>query len=139
MSDSFPPTFLRGIRASKHVEGGFLATDALEPPKASPSRLAKGLPAGQEMSINWEMDDGALSTTFADRSNSAFGVARLQAEQLTRVREVVGGLVWPEWDALPQNKYHGNIVYDPGLNNQRRRQIQASLALFAEFIPRPAR
>lgn len=136
----FPGCCLRGLRSPKFVNSEEeIQADAFDPDKETLAmRVEKGLPPGEEVSVNWHVDAGAVEATFRDKKNSAFGAAHVPTEEIKRIAGRTGGLLL-EWDILVDNSYHGNIVFRAGVTTQRKRQIQGSLALYATYMPRPNR
>lgn len=84
-----------------------------------------------ETSINWEDDDGALPFTKAMPNTK--GVAELKRTTIDDISRKPGSLNAISYirSELPDNKYHGDILFQAGLPNGRIRMIASSLALDA--------
>lgn len=85
-----------------------------------------------EASINWE-DTGhdVLKFTSNDMQVAANGVARLPLDSVDRLARDPGctGEIGYERAALPNNRFHGNLLFKRGLPHLTIRMIASALAL----------
>jgi hypothetical protein len=98
-----------------------------------------------EQSINWEDDGNAVNFTLnqtkadGDKQFKA-GVAILPRVEIDRIRQrpTHADVLSYERQALPENPYHGNILLRTGkVKPPIMRQIAATLALYATYVPAP--
>lgn len=88
-----------------------------------------------DVSINWEDDDRVVIFTLDQRKDGQFqftyGVARLP---YSGIQEVCNHPICPNSiqcnrDPIPDNVYHGNIVYRADLSKDTKRMISSMLAM----------
>ncbi|MCE7988200.1 MAG: hypothetical protein DYG89_44135 [Caldilinea sp. CFX5] len=139
----FPTHCLRGIRKKEYfVEGTqVLSAGIFEPDPRTSDQRADG---GSETSINWEDNATVVSFTLRNRQSAAHGIARLprqvieEINQLPNLARYVGvrpdRFVSYERAPLPDNIYHGNLVFARQLPKQLVRLLAGHLAMYAEFI-----
>lgn len=138
-SRPLPSTFLRGLRASSCIAPGpVVATEAFTPSKkAQNEREAAGFePKGADISINWEDTPDALMQIRRNKNNSGHGVARVLLSDLEAVRKTsmfATGLYW-ERRQIPDNPYHGNIIYGVELPKHAVKAGAAFLAASAKIV-----
>ncbi len=132
---NFPESCIKGISAQDQIGQGGNAAPHLFNFKD------KIRPDGwKEQSINWNDDEEAISFTLSqERDNGsiqfAYGVAILPTHEIERVKrhiKVPSALSY-ERDALPGNRYHGNILLRGDIQKPLMRMISANIALFAEL------
>jgi hypothetical protein len=140
---ALPPSCLRGLSKSKlwSKKNGLKAEVFFPQESTLEKRRAAGkATVGQETSVNWEDDAGAVDLTLADGKTAAHGAARLRIEALEKVKSNFGmSPPVPERDPIPrgtpglrENPYHGNLVYPESLQEHEIVKIAAFLALFVE-------
>lgn len=123
------------------MKGGKVKGDAFEPrPSSAADRARDGyLPPGQDVSINWEDDEGALRNLRTNRTNAAHGVVRIHTRQLIDTLAIaqpkLADRLELERRAIPGNAYHGNIVFCEGLNEHEIDVLCSYLGLAAQFVP----
>lgn len=131
-----PENALRGLRKSnwRGPNGAVLST-AFDPDSRT---AAKREDSGEETSINFEDDDGALPALMANREQSANGAARFPIATVAYINQQPGSAdgLSLERDELDDNRYHGNIVFRAGLSKQTKRMIAGTLALASVAIDR---
>jgi len=129
---ALPSTLVRGLRKKDAIVQGKVSLVAFVPDGKRPN-------GGREASVNWEDDEGALPQVLADKKNSAHGAARVARAWIDEVAASEGcdGALAYERQSLPENSYHGNLVYTADLENVRERMIASCIALKAKFIARP--
>ena len=110
-----------------------METTAFVPDKRTGDARADG---GLEVSVNWEDSLDVLAFSFAKRTQSAHGVARLPRAKIDDAARPPGA-VRCERAALDDNAYHGNIVYRADVSAVGRKMIAAALALGSTLIRRP--
>ena len=91
-----------------------------------------------DASINWVDDDDAIAFTLA-QERSSFGAALVPRATIERIGSAVHGGVFLERATLPDNRYHGNLVYSGGMEKALRRRVADAIALQAEYIQPPTR
>lgn len=125
-----PETLLRGIRVRKWLrDDGSVSHEAFMPDSRTlDQRRQEGWePLGYDTSINWEDDAGAEPLTLkAANANNGAARLRFEALQLSNLREKI--LAW-ERRRLPDNPYHGNIIFLGEMPKHRQRAVAEWLAL----------
>jgi hypothetical protein len=129
---------LRGLISGDCREGSTIKPKAFEEyKKTAETRQRDGRqPHGTEVSINWEEDTGALTQLRGNEPASRHGIARLPLQALEAVCRCPGledCLHW-EYHRIPNNDYHGNIVYLDGVPKPRKLAIQHVLAQAAHYV-----
>lgn len=133
MTDELPDTCLRGLRKKDwKKDGGVISLEAFLPfeSTAADRQRHDRLPAGSETSVNWEDDSEALEVTRADSTNAAHGVARVHWKIAFDAMAKIDNRadVFCERAALPNNKYHGNLVFRAGLEKYELKAIATWIA-----------
>jgi hypothetical protein len=114
-----------------------IATEAFIPDPRTASGREDG---GKETSVNWEDDFQVENFTLADRSNAQYGAARISTVHIFQVSGTAMAVATPlscERQRLPQNQYHGNIVYSAKVSKRMEKMLAAALALKSMFVPQP--
>jgi hypothetical protein len=143
-SADLPGSCLRGIRRQEWLyrsdEGVHVHQVAFMPEEsAMPAADERGW---LETSVNWEDDDGAVSFTRAQRTDkghslNAHGVARLATTavhgwiQAAPIRDTLSC----ERRPLPDNRYHGNLLFHSSLPKPMLRMLAGALALKSRLVP----
>ena len=94
---------------------------------------------GAETSINWEDDSTVLFFTLNNEQLATFGAARLSREHLDSIineseflrKSDIKRLTY-ERAPLPDNRFHGNLVYIE-LSKPIVRMIASAMAMYAEL------
>lgn len=136
----YPSHCIRGLRKGDHIikdDKGITHVNYLAfmpDDRTSEKRKDKGA----ETSINWEDDSTVLSFTLNNNQHAAFGAARLSRERLDSI--IIGAEIMKKSDIkhlayerhpLPDNPFHGNLVYIELLNGVVR-MIAGIMAMYAE-------
>jgi hypothetical protein len=137
--NALPDNCLRGLRKASWVDDRFLiATETFLPD----SRTAAGRQdGGRETSVNWEDDVQVENFTLSDKRNAQYGAARISKIHIAQTSDTVAAVTKPlscERNRLPNNKYHGNIVYAAKVNARMEKMLAAALALKSKFIAPPS-
>ncbi len=130
----FPDHFIRGIVQKKHIiaetEG---VTYELFLPNTKTAQLRDD--GGEEVSINWEDHDAVLQFTLDMKiENTGYlfpnGAVRLKKDELHRINATptLENTITYERKKLPNNDYHGNIVYKNGLTDRVKKMIAYYIA-----------
>jgi hypothetical protein len=89
-----------------------------------------------EQSINWEDDKDAVIFTLNQKKEDGDlqfeeGAARIRLDDIDELnkRPTVNGVLSYERDALPENKYHGNLIIKRHVKPPQMKQIAAGIAL----------
>jgi len=134
--NDLPDYCLRGLRKASWVDDRqLIATEAFIPDGRTSEQREDG---GKETSINWEDDSQVEGFTLADKTNALHGAARLSTAQIVQTSNSTIAVTTPlscERRRLPNNPYHGNIVYSAQTNSRMERMLAAALALKSEFVP----
>jgi hypothetical protein len=135
----FPDHFFRGITSSKWVhDDGSVDPQAFQP-YTSDSRSD----GGQEISINWDDDEPALTFTLTQRNDKGHlmfqaGVVQLPRSECDRINSspAYSSMLYYERDDPPNinNPYHGNIVLHTSLLKHHIRSIQGALAIASSKV-----
>jgi hypothetical protein len=130
------PTYcLRGLRKADWViDHAVVATEAFLPDPRTAKTRNDG---GRETSVNWEDTPEVETFTFADRQNAQYGVARLATTAILHISSTAQGIPTPlncERQPLPNNDYHGNIVYSAKVKPKVEKMLAAALALKGQFV-----
>ena len=95
-----------------------------------------------EQSINWQDDDHAVEFTLRQKKENGqlqfrAGVAIVPRVEIDRIRErsMHGSVLSYERRALPDNPYHGNMLLRCNTDRAVMKQIAATLALYAQYVP----
>jgi hypothetical protein len=130
----YPTCCLRGLRSPGHLDNGIIKTEAYLPDLRT---LKDGW---AETSINWEDDTAVCEFTLAKRAQAEHGAARLERTEIDRIASQVPdcrGKVRYVRSPLPDNIYHGDILFDMNPPKHVHKMIAAALALYSQFIPPP--
>ncbi len=136
----FPDYCLRGIRNRSGIREQYgrvqVYAKAYKPDTRSKDWRTDGWIA---TSINWEDDEEALKDIFENTEASAYGAARLARNHLDdfKANPNTHDIVDYERAPLPDNRYHGNIVFRNGSHEGLINMLCGTLALESIFIPRP--
>ena len=135
----YPESCVRGIQSAEWVlpDGSILTgLFQFDPAKARPDGWV-------EQCVNWHDDDGAVELVLNQRTeNGAFqfkgGAAIVSREEIDRIRAAPNrhNMVSYERQPLAGNPYHGNVLLNSSVPTAVRKQIQATLALYARFVSR---
>ena len=137
---NFPDNCIRGVRKQDHVtaEGG-VASVVFQPDSRTAENRADG---GAETSINWEDDETVLDFTLNHKINGqyqfAHGAVRLARREIDRINRhpaSTNSLTY-ERAPLPDNAYHGNIVFRKDLSKPTIKMIASALALASSSVLR---
>lgn len=125
---------LRGLAKKDHrTERPRVAPKAFLPDPRTARTREDG---GEETSINWEDDDGALAQ-LRSGNQAHNGVARLERRWIENVAASFGapGVLFAERRRAEgsDNPYHGNIVFC-GLTMLEKNHLAACLALYAKLV-----
>jgi hypothetical protein len=129
----FPDNCLRGVRKQEFItpEGG-VSSAVFHPDFRTSESRADG---GAELSINWEDNETVLEFTINLKSNGyyqfAYGAVRLPRQEIDHINRFpssMDGLSY-ERAPLPDNPYHGNIVFRQDLSKPTVKMVAAALAL----------
>lgn len=132
-----PNIFYRGLSSSNcFTNAGYVSPEAFsfKPNTSNPRN-----DSFNEASINWEDDEGALSTLLS-QINSRTGEKQFRYGYVKMPVDVMLPLVRShikknhfgyERKPLDDNMYHGNLLMDSGLNKDDERTIRSGLALIA--------
>jgi hypothetical protein len=86
--------------------------------------------------VCWEFDPGAEEVLRSDRDATAFGVARLDDVGTVTSLKKLQGVLSREKREVPENKYHGNLLF-AATAKDRWNRVAALLASLAELLPAP--
>jgi hypothetical protein len=143
-AQGFPASCLRGIRKRdwlyQSTIGLCVHQEAFMPGERC---TLEGEGSGWfETSINWEDDDHAVAFTQAQRSEKGsplnpHGVVRLS---LAAIDNCMANTPIPKTFArerrmLTDNRYHGNLLFEPSLPKQMIRMLAGTLALASKLVP----
>ena len=133
---ALPNSCLRGLRKANWVlDGSLIATDAFAPDSRTAEQRTDG---GKETSVNWEDDSQAEKLTLSDKNKAGYGAARIATADIAQTSNTVVAVATPllcERKRLPENPYHGNIVFSAKVGKRMEMMLAASLALKSSFIP----
>jgi hypothetical protein len=137
----FPDHCLRGI-SKGHIQNTLPELNKVSAVVFYPdeSTSAYRLDSGTETSINWEDDDKALEFTLNqtkdDLPQFPGGAVRLSrtAIEYVNTRPGMQGSLSYERAPLPENQYHGNIVFRANLSKHVIKMIAAALAMESSQI-----
>jgi hypothetical protein len=93
---------------------------------------------GRETSVNWEDDAHVESFTLTNKSNAQHGAARIPTLEIIKTSNTVVMIASPlscERRRLPDNQYHGNIVYSANVSSRLEKMLAAALALKSRYVP----
>jgi hypothetical protein len=135
----YPDHCIRGIRKKDYW---FEDTDTVSAALYEPDTRTKDdrEDGGIETSINWEDDDKALefSLRIRDEKNPTqlafpYGAVRLARKVLDEVNESISTVntILYERQKLPDNDYHGNIVFKSGVPKHTRTMIATVFAFYS--------
>jgi hypothetical protein len=131
-----PVYCLRGLRKADWViDHAVIATEALIPDPRTAKTRGDG---GRETSVNWEDTPEVEKFTFADKQKAQYGIARLATAAILHISSTVPGILTPlncERQRLPENNYHGNIVYSAKVKPKVEKMLAAAIALKSQFVP----
>lgn len=131
---SFPEFCFRGIRTENWVlEDKKVSPMAFEPIYKNPIEREDGF---IETSIAWEDDESVLGFCFKNlKNNFAFGAVKLSKTNLDIIisKAEIGQIMY-ERRPLPENQYHGNILFTKELPTRSRRLIESSLSFFSSKV-----
>lgn len=134
-------TLLRGLRSSSCINGEFVTAEAFEPPKGSEAaRAKKGLSLHMEVSVNWEDGKESISQLRSNEANCRSGIARVEiarvkeANSVARAAMTMATIASVERHPVDGNEFHGNILFDPAVDQRLRRRVQTAIALWASVI-----
>lgn len=94
-----------------------------------------------ETSINWQDDDGSLVSTLKQEKEPGVlqfqaGAAILSRERFDRLKS--SPLIKPKLEyerrAIPENKYHGNLLLKKDVPARVMKKIAAGIALCVVFV-----
>ena len=131
----FPAQCIRGLRVQQWIrQDGKLRTDAYRPNRSEKAQRPDGLFAA---SINWDDDANAVPFTLTQPS-AQFGHATVRRSNLDEIREDPGakGVLQYERDELPDNRYHGNILFDKDTPKPVETFIAGKLAQLSKVFQR---
>ncbi|NLD94761.1 MAG: hypothetical protein GX639_19065 [Fibrobacter sp.] len=142
---SYPTELLRGITAKDQIDDDefpssvlFYFTERDNLPKRSDNNI--------EESINWRDDAGADDVLFNQLKEDKqlqfrFGAAVVCRHELDRVIQtnVVNHQLSYERKAIPENKYHGNLLLSRDVPPRVRKKISATIATMCvkKIMPNP--
>jgi hypothetical protein len=136
----FPERCLRGLSSPNWVDqDGVIETQAF----MFSDRDARADDGRLSLSINWEDDDWALGHTLDQRKSDGTpqfrgGVAVVERVELDRLRTTplcAGVFGYERQPVRGINDYHGNLLLDPSVPNEKRRRIAGTLAIYAGYEP----
>ena len=131
---SFPDHCLRGIRIKDWIlPDGKVAGLAFEPDKRTENNRQDGF---IETSIAWEDDNEVIVFCFERcKNNFLHGTVRLPKKEIDHVISLrdIGRFSY-ERKPLPENKYHGNLLYGSEMPTRSRRLIESALSLFSSKV-----
>lgn len=140
----FPDACLRGLRSKDFVLSDTQSLSAVifEPNyKISANRQDRAC----ETSINWEDDEQALHLTLRNHQIAAYGAARLKRDVIDTINTLPnlkpyvatqGRCVFYERAPLPDNQYHGNVLFSSQIPKPVVRMISGYLAMHSEYVTR---
>lgn len=139
--NDLPDSCLRGIPKKDFLTPEGLSYHAFKPDeRTADSRQDKG----QETSVNWEDDESVVESTLRRRDEKGhitfpYGLARLPCHKIDQLNSEPGSrsALTCERNPLPDNPYHGNIVFRFGLSKATVNMIAGALALAASVIRAP--
>jgi len=136
----YPDKFIRGISSHTHVIDGIATSQIFT---FSDKSRDDGF---HETSINWCDDENTLPFTMEQRKADGshrfqYGAAiieRIYADKLIK-KPALKNIFKYNRDMIPDNKYHGNLLFKPE-DAVKKRQflniIASALASYAQVIPR---
>ena len=134
----YPLTCIRGIPNQSFMEDDFPNAELFKKFDENP----EGTDDYNEISINWEDDEGALKLIMeqkkkdSDQYQFKIGgavVSRTELDRLCKKPQVKGGLSY-ERREVEGNKYHGNILLKKNVTKAMRNLIASNLALCVERV-----
>ena len=139
----FPAHCLRGLRKQSWLyqttNGFHVHQEAFYPDEQG--RLEEEYSGWKETSINWEDDEHALRFTREQKSEKGqplnpHGVARLSLSAIEHcmANTPILNTFTRERRAIPNNRYHGNLLFDPSLPRQMLRMLAGTLALTSRLV-----
>lgn len=138
----YPDKCIKGIPNNSFVRDGLIGSDLFYF-KDRDARDDEWI----EQSINWHDDEQAVQFTLNQTKEEIgelhfkAGIALLPRAEIDRIREKCALLDRLSYERYPleYNPYHGNILLHVSiLKSPRMKQIAATLALHAQYIPRTA-
>jgi hypothetical protein len=124
----FPDTFIRGIREKGWIrQNGTLRTKAYLPNHKPEKPREDGLIGA---SINWEDNPDVLQFTM----NSPYGlygaaiVKREVLENISRNPQAIDAVCYERDPLLPENPYHGELVFDKNIDDIVEHYVAGQLA-----------
>jgi hypothetical protein len=134
-----PNNCLRGLRKRDWVDDRFIIqTDAFTPNSETAKTRKDG---GRETSVNWEDDAQVENFTLSNKGNAQYGAARISTTQIIQTSDTAAMVATPlscERRRLPENQYHGNIVFAANVNKRTEKMLAAALALKSRYVPPPS-
>lgn len=138
----FPNNYIRGVLNDTYTtEVGVVGAHLFFPNKRTSDQRGDGW---DETSINWEDDENAIRFTLQTTKEDGTikfqtGVVLLPREEIDRLssRPTTTGLIGYERQQLPENPYHGNIVFRHGMDEHMMKRLAASIAVTASHIIKP--
>lgn len=129
---NFPARCFRGIRKKDWIgPEGKLRTNAFIPNHKPREPREDGL---IDASINWELDPKALEFTLAQPSAEfgAAGLKRIDIESINLEPDAIDAICY-EHKAVPDNPYHGNIVFGKNIPKLVEKFVAGRLVVLSEF------
>lgn len=132
VGENYPDTLWRGISNSDFICDGYVLVSAFQFSKAV---ATDGF---NELSINWNDNDGSLELLLSQRKENgklqfSAGAAKLETAKMKQYLSdfFESGTFKMERNSIPNNAYHGNLLIRNNANKQIQTMIANALALVA--------
>lgn len=138
MTEEYPDNCLKGIPREEWVIGNSVMWTAFNPPSNS-------IPVNgwYESSINWELDKGAIVELRNREKNGQVhfkgGVVKVPRVEMDRIIEQfnIDKHFGYERKEEPNNKYHGNLLFNESLSKVLKATICGALSRAVSDLIRP--
>ena len=136
----YPEKCIRGIPNNNYIEDDYPNAELFKQFDENPERTDDY----NEISINWDDDDGAINTIMAQKKKDSqeyqfkIGGAIISKSELDRLlkKPQIKNKLSYERAEIPGNKYHGNILLKKDTSKSLRNMIASNLALCVESVVR---